>query len=127
VPTGWAKINICHISFYAPPDLKDSGINGMDSCAKQFANNEIVLYLDYGIYGEPATARGSKLEWKQESRSVGGRLSEAFVEATGSAIRSQTHRCCMLSSKPVKAWSRMGMTQTRKIIGNLGQADAMRR
>src|SRR4026207_702763 len=66
VPEGWTKINICHISFYAPPDLKKSDMNGIDSCVAQYANNDIALYLDYGRYGGPATARGSEFEWKQE-------------------------------------------------------------
>jgi hypothetical protein len=104
VPKGWAKINICHISFYAPPDLKDSGTNGMDSCAKQFANNEIVLYLDYGIYGGPATARGSELEWKQESRSVGGKEAQltTFVEATRSNSGLKYIAALYIVVKPVK-------------------------
>jgi hypothetical protein len=83
VPEGWTKINICHISFYAPPDLKKSDVNGIDSCMAQYANNDIALYLDYGRYGGPATARGSDLEWKQESRSIGGKDAQliTFVQA----------------------------------------------
>jgi len=86
VPDGWTRVNICHISFYAPPDIKKSDMNGVDSCVAQFANNDITLYLDYGVYGGPATARGGELEWKQESLSVGGKEAQltTFVDSTHS-------------------------------------------
>src|SRR5882762_9094013 len=50
-PEGWTKINVCHISFFAPPDMKDLGTKGLDSCVAQFANKDITVYLDYGQYG----------------------------------------------------------------------------
>lgn len=86
VPDGWTRINICHISFYAPPDIKKSDMNGIDSCVAQYASNDIVLYLYYGIHGGPATARGSELEWKQESFSAGGKEAQltTFVDASHS-------------------------------------------
>ena len=86
VPEGWTKINICHITLDAPPDLKNTGVKGIDSCVAQFANNDITLYLDYGIYGGLATARGSELEWKQETLTVGGKDAQltTFVDATHS-------------------------------------------
>jgi len=86
VPDGWTEINICRISFFAPPDLKNQDLKGIDSCVAQFANNDIALYMDYGLYGGPATARGSELEWKQETLSVGGKDAQltTFVDATHS-------------------------------------------
>lgn len=86
VPDGWTRINVCRISLYAPPDLKNSGMKGIDSCVAQFANNDITLYLDYGVYGGRYTARGSELEWKQESLSVGGKDAQltTFVDASHS-------------------------------------------
>jgi hypothetical protein len=86
VPDGWTRINICHISFYAPPDIKKSDMNGIDSCVAQYASNDIALYLDYGVYGGPATARGGELEWKQESLSIGGKDAQliTFVDASHS-------------------------------------------
>jgi len=86
VPDGWTRINICHISFYAPPDIRNKGIKGVDSCVAQFANNDITLYLDYGLYGGRASARDSELEWKQESLLVGGKDAQltTFVDASHS-------------------------------------------
>jgi hypothetical protein len=82
-PDRWTKINICHIHFYAPPDIKKTGVTGIDSCVAQFANSDITLYLDYGIYGGPDSPHGSELEWKQESVSVAGKDAQltTFVDA----------------------------------------------
>jgi hypothetical protein len=84
VPDGWIRINICRISFFAPPDLKNKDMKGADSCVAQFANNDIALYIDYGLYGGPATVRGGELEWKQETLSIGGKDAQltTFVDAT---------------------------------------------
>jgi len=104
VPDGWTKINICRISFYAPPDMKNSGINGIDSCVAQFANNDITLYLDYGLYGGPETTRGTDLEWKQESLSVGGKNAQltTFTDASHSNSGLKYMAALFVVIKPVE-------------------------
>ncbi len=74
-PEGWAKINICHISFFAPSDMKDLGAKGADSCVAQFANNDIRLYLDYGRHIS-ASSRRNSLEFKEQSISIDGKTAQ---------------------------------------------------
>ncbi len=73
VPDGWVKINICNLSFFAPPDMKDSGTKGADSCVAQFANNDIKLYLDYGRYGGEDTQSRLNRGSKEQSISIDGK------------------------------------------------------
>jgi hypothetical protein len=84
VPDGWTKINICHIRFYLPPDMKKGDVHGIDSCVAQFANNELTLYLDYGFYGGRATTQGTELDWNEDSLSVDGKDGQltTFVDAS---------------------------------------------
>lgn len=72
-PDGWVKINICRLSFFAPPDMKDLGTKGADSCVAQFANNQITLYLDYGRYGSPNTQSSLNRGSKEQSISIDGK------------------------------------------------------
>ena len=106
VPEGWTKINIWHISFYAPPDLKKNELNGIDSCMAQYANNDIALYLDYGHYGGPRTARGGELEWKQESRSIGGKDAQltTFVEDPRNRAGLKYVAALYIVVKPGREW-----------------------
>jgi hypothetical protein len=85
-PEGWAKLNICHISFLAPSDMKDLGAKGLDSCVAQFANNDITLYLDYGWYGSPPRQGNSDLEFKEESVSIDGKNAQlvTYVDSSHS-------------------------------------------
>jgi hypothetical protein len=131
VPNGWNRINICRISFYAPPDIKKSDMRGADSCVAQFANKDIALYLDYGVYGGPATALGSELEWKQESLSVGGKDAQltTFVDARQSNSGLKFIAALYVVVKPVepgreREW---GPTTLRCRSTRIGERTAMRR
>jgi hypothetical protein len=86
VPEGWTKSDICHISFYAPPDIKQTNVRGIDSCVAQFVNSDITLYLDYGIYGGLDSPHGSELEWKHVPLSVDGKNGQltTYVDASHS-------------------------------------------
>ena len=46
VPDGWKKIEACGITFYAPSDLKEEKVKGIDSCVKRYRSNNISLFLD---------------------------------------------------------------------------------
>lgn len=48
-PTGWTHINECGIEFYIPPSLKEQTFQPEDSCAKEYASENIRLMLD--VYG----------------------------------------------------------------------------
>lgn len=74
-PEGWIKIDSCHISFFAPSDMKALGTKGADSCVAQFANNDIRLYLDYGRFGSPPSQRNS-IEFKEQSIPIDGKTAQ---------------------------------------------------
>ena len=86
VPDGWTKISVCHLSFFAPPDMKDLDMRGADSCVAQYANNDIALYLDYGRYGSPPQRINSYLEFKEQSVVIDGKNAQlaTFVDASHS-------------------------------------------
>ena len=86
VPDGWTKITVCRLSFFAPPDMKDIGTKGIDSCVAQFANNDITLYLDYGLYGSPPRQGNSDLEFKKQSVSIDGKNAQlaTYIDASHS-------------------------------------------
>src|SRR2546423_10555437 len=76
VPDAWTKINVCRLSFSAPPDMKDLGTKGLDSCVAQFANKDITVYLDYGQYGGPPRQGNSDLEFKVQFASIDGKKAQ---------------------------------------------------
>lgn len=86
VPDGWTKITVCRLSFFTPPDMKDLGTKGVDSCVARFANNDITLYLDYGRYGGPPRQGNSDLEFKEQFVSIDGRNAQlvTYVDASHS-------------------------------------------
>jgi hypothetical protein len=83
VPDGWTKISVCRLSFFAPPDMKDLGMRGIDSCLLQYANKDITVYLDYGRYGSPPRQSNSYLEYKEQSLLIDGKNAQlaTFVDA----------------------------------------------
>ena len=84
VPDGWTKISVCHLSFFAPPDMKDLGAKGIDSCVAEYANNDITVSLDYGRYGSPPRRSNSYLEFKEQSVLIDGKNAQlaTFVDAS---------------------------------------------
>ena len=86
VPDGWTKIDICHVIFYAPPDMKDLGMRGIDSCVAQFANKDITLYLDYGWYGAPFNRDNSVRDFNEQTLTIGGKTAQVitYVDASHS-------------------------------------------
>ena len=49
-PDGWKKIKACGITFYAPSDLKEEKVRGIDSCVKRYRSKNILLSLDVLVY-----------------------------------------------------------------------------
>ncbi|HLM62086.1 MAG TPA: hypothetical protein VK308_14870 [Pyrinomonadaceae bacterium] len=45
-PDGWKKIEACGITFYAPADLKEEKVQGIDSCVRRYRSKNILLNLD---------------------------------------------------------------------------------
>jgi hypothetical protein len=43
---GWKKIEACGVAFYAPPDLEEEQVRGIDSCVKRYRSKNILLNLD---------------------------------------------------------------------------------
>ena len=86
VPANWTKINVCHFSFFAPPDMKDLATRGVDSCVARFANQDITVYLDYGQYGGPHRQGNSDLEFKEQSLSIDGKKAQlvTYIDASHS-------------------------------------------
>lgn len=51
-PSGWRKINADgKFSYYLPPDMRDTGIRGIENLHREYSNGRLHLSFDYEPYG----------------------------------------------------------------------------
>lgn len=55
VPSGWRKIDAeGKVSFYLPPDMRDTGVRGTENLHREYSNGRIHVGFDYEPYGHLA-------------------------------------------------------------------------
>ena len=66
VPKEWKKIDLTSFSFYAPPDLRDQKVRGIDSSVWEFRNRTMTLRLDYGMYSDSLESYSNQADYQIE-------------------------------------------------------------
>ena len=69
----WVPVNVCHVRFLLPANLKRTTRKGIDSCIAEFENRKMLLSIDYGWYGGPARESDVTLDFREEAVSIGGK------------------------------------------------------
>ena len=75
LPNNWKFITECGLQFYIPSSLKEEKVQPIDSCVKQYGNENIRLTLDV-IEGQPNTDFSRSKEYLKQSNF---RLEKAIV------------------------------------------------
>lgn len=68
-----ATVQVCHISIQVPSDLKRIPREGVDSCVAEFENRDMLLSLDYGLYGGAAEKSDDTVDFKERFFRIGGK------------------------------------------------------
>jgi len=84
IPDGWKKIEACGITFYAPPDLEEEKVQGIDSCVKEYRSKNIILSLDVlGYIGKESDTRrdehSDEKDFQIVKTKIGGRKAEIIT------------------------------------------------
>ena len=58
------KVDLGDFSFYAPPDMKNQNVRGIDSAVWQFRNSSMTLDLDYGMYSNDLKSYADQPEYQ---------------------------------------------------------------
>jgi hypothetical protein len=66
VAKGWKKVDLGDFSFYAPPDMKNQNVRGIDSAVWQFRNSSMTLDLDYGMHSNNLKSHADQPEYQEE-------------------------------------------------------------
>jgi len=73
IPDGWNKIELGDFSFYAPPDMKNRNVRGIDSAVWEFRNHSMTLNLDYGMYSNDLKSYVDQPEYRAEWLGIDGK------------------------------------------------------
>lgn len=87
IPDGWTKIDLDSFSFFAPSDLKNQKVRGIDSTVWKFRNREMTLDLDYGRYSNDLQFYADQPDYHTEWLRIDGkkakiaswRMSDAYL------------------------------------------------
>ena len=83
VPSGWRKIDADgKFSFYLPPDMRDTGIRGMENLHREYTNGRMHLSYDYEPYGYLSYERRARKfgnDFQETQLQIDGRKSFLFV------------------------------------------------
>ena len=63
-PSTWKRIDACGATFYAPPDVREEKVQGIDSCVRRYRTRDIVFDLD--VYPAPAPGHSRKSEYSDK-------------------------------------------------------------
>ena len=81
IPDDWKKIEACGITFYAPPDLQQEKIRGIDSCVERYRSKNILLSLDVlGYIGKESDSRKDELFDEKDFQLVKTKIDGRKVE-----------------------------------------------
>ena len=73
IPEGWKRIDLNDFSFYAPPDMKNQNVRGIDSAVWEFRNRALNLNIDYGMYSNDLKSYENQPEYKAEWLYIDGK------------------------------------------------------
>ena len=83
MPSGWRKIDAAgKFSFYLPPDMRDTGVSGIENLHREYTNGHIHVSFDYEPFGHLAyenRARAFGKDFKEIELQVDGKKSFLFV------------------------------------------------
>jgi len=83
IPSGWRKIEPNDkFSFYLPPDMRDTGVRGIENLHHEYTNGRMHLSFDYepmGILAYSNRARAFGKNYQETELLVDGRKSFLFV------------------------------------------------
>jgi hypothetical protein len=83
IPSGWRQINAYgKFSFYLPPDMRDTGIRGIENLHSEYSNGRMHLSFDYEPFGfmsydRRVQAKGK--DFQEVELQVDGKKSFLFV------------------------------------------------
>jgi hypothetical protein len=73
IPDNWKKIDLDAFSFYAPPDLKNQNVHGIDSAVWEFRTSSMTLNIDYGMYSNDLKFYEDQPEYQAKWYLIGGK------------------------------------------------------
>lgn len=63
-PPTWKPISACGATFYAPPEIREEKVQGIDSCVRRYRSRDILLELDK--YPAPAAGHSRRNEYSDK-------------------------------------------------------------
>ena len=95
VPSGWRKIDANgKFSFYLPPDMRDTGVRGIENLHREYSNGRIYLSYDYEPYGHLAyvnRAIAFGKDFQEIELQVDGKKSFLFLYQNKDRKNRRTH------------------------------------
>ena len=95
VPSGWRKIDAYgKFSFYLPPNMRDTGIRGIENLHSEYSNGRIHLSFDYEPYGVLSYDRRTLAfgkDFQEIELQVDGRKSFLFLYQSFDFKRRRTY------------------------------------
>ena len=86
IPAGWKKIDANgKFSFYLPPDMRDTGVMGMENYHKEYTNGKLNVSFDYDpfdILAYPVRPGSLGKNLRETSLEIDGRKSFMFLYET---------------------------------------------
>jgi hypothetical protein len=94
IPKDWVKIDLDRFSFYAPPDMRNQNLRGIDSAVWQFRNRNMTLNLDYGMYSDDLEPYGGETESERHAEwvRIDGKSAKIVTLRKNSAIPGDEDR-----------------------------------
>jgi hypothetical protein len=65
-PANWKPISACGVKFYAPPDIREEKVQGIDSCVRRYRSPNILIELDAIMYSDPNGSRRNEYSDKRD-------------------------------------------------------------
>jgi hypothetical protein len=62
----WKLISSCGVKFYAPPDIREEKVRGIDSCVRQYRSPNTLIELDAIMYSDPNGSRRDEYSDKRD-------------------------------------------------------------
>ena len=94
-PSGWRKIDADgKFSFYLPPDMRDTGIRGIENLHREYTNGRMHLSYDFEPYGYLSYERRERKfgkDFQETQLQIDGRKSFLFVHRDSDRKNRRTH------------------------------------
>jgi hypothetical protein len=65
-PPTWKRINACGATFYAPPDVREEKVQGIDSCVRRYRTPDTTFDLDVVPFSAPGYSRKGEYSSKRD-------------------------------------------------------------